>query len=157
MTTLLLQGGNPGATGSSSQSFKLTGDSMAGVYTVLSKTITDNTSVHLGFVQGFRQLGLGFPNKEYSQLLPLLTPKLAGVMDQPSQMFYTGWNTRLLGTNWKFEIMKPFPMGENPILFNTQIDGLFAFNLAYERWDHGYSLLGYFNFRFTIIPQPPEY
>jgi hypothetical protein len=87
-----------------------------------------------------------------------LTPKLSDVLgESPSSIFYTGFNTRLLGTNWKFEVWKPFPMNENPILFNSQVDGLFAFNLAYERWDSGFALLGYFNFRFTIIPVPPDY
>jgi hypothetical protein len=48
-------------------------------------------------------------------------------------------------------------MDENPILFDSQIDGLFAFNLGYEHWDHGYAVLGYFNFRFTILPTTPDY
>jgi hypothetical protein len=48
-------------------------------------------------------------------------------------------------------------MIENPVLLDSQIDGLFAFNLGYERWDNGYAVLGYFNFRFTIIPVPPDY
>ena len=164
LMTLLLNGGNPGATGSASQNFQLTGNSMGGVYTVLSHSISKNTAVHFGFVEGFRDafntIGIGdyAPNLNYSDLLPLLTGKLANLRgESPSSMFYTGWNTRFLGTNWKFEIWKPFPMDENPVLFNTQIDGLFAFNLAYERWSEGYALLGYFNFRFTIIPVTPPY
>jgi hypothetical protein len=166
LLTLLLSGGNPGETGSSSQNFQLTGNSMGGVYTVMSVPIATNNAVHFGLVYGFEDffnsIGLnGFaPTLDYGDLLPLLSDKLptdpSGIGAPPS-MFYTGWNTRFLGTNWKFEIWKPFPMYENPILLNTQVDGLFAFNLAYMRWDEGYSILGYFNFRFTILPSAPAY
>jgi hypothetical protein len=73
-------------------------------------------------------------------------------------MGYLGFNTRFLGRNWKFELMKPFPMSENPMLLNTQVDGLpLAFNLGYERWDHGFSLIGYVNFRIPLLPSAPEY
>jgi len=165
LTTLLLSGGNPGATGSASQNFQLTGNSMGGVYTVMSIPIEPDNAVHFGFVYGFRDafnsIGIGnfAPTLNYSDLLPQLTSKLPTDPNTPNppNLFYTGWNTRFLGANWKFEIWKPFPMYDDPILFNTQIDGLFAFNLAYERWTEGYALLGYFNFRFTIIPEAPAY
>jgi hypothetical protein len=46
----------------------------------------------------------------------------------------------------------------HPILFNTQIDGLpLAFNLGYERWDTGYAVLGYVNFRIPLLPSDPSY
>jgi hypothetical protein len=164
MLSMLVEGGNPGATGSTGQSFKLAGSSIGAAYTVLSKSVFPDTAVHFGFLYGFnqafQQIGIGdfAPHRNYSELLPLFTQKLSAVKgESPPYLFYTGFNTRLLGTNWKFEVWKPFPMSENPILLNTQIDGLFAFNLAYERWDHGFSVLGYFNFRFTIIPQAPDY
>jgi hypothetical protein len=165
LSTLLLSGGNPGETGSASQNFQLTGNSMGGVYTVMSIPIETNNAVHFGYVFGFRDafnsIGIGgfAPTLNYSDLLPQLTDKLPSGNGEPNppNLFYTGWNTRFLGTNWKFEIWKPFPMYDNPILLNTQVDGLFAFNLAYERWDEGYALLGYFNFRFTIVPEAPAY
>ncbi len=164
LMTLLLNGGNPGATGGASQNFQLTGNSMGGIYTVLSQSIAKNTAVHFGYVFGFRDafksIGLGSfaPNLNYSDFLPLLTNNPQDLEGgSPPSLFYTGWDWRLLGTNWKFEIWKPFPMPQNPVLLNTQIDGLFAFNLAYERWQSGYALLGYFNFRFTIIPNTPAY
>ena len=170
LMTLLLSGGNPGETGSNSQNFQLTGNSMGGVYTVMSIPIETNNAVHFGFVYGFQNafnsIGLnGFaPTLNYGDLLPQLTTKYPTDPNNnnnpypgPPNLFYTGWNTRFLGTNWKFEIWKPFPMYDDPILFNSQIDGLFAFNLAYERWTEGYALLGYFNFRFTIIPEAPAY
>jgi hypothetical protein len=167
LSTLLLSGGNPGATGTGNNSFTLTGGTLGGVYTVMSEYIAKDTAVHFGLVQGFSDLfdsmGIGqlAPNMNYGDLLPQLNSKLSASYPSTSRtterMFYTGWNWRLLGTNWKFEILKPFPESENPILFNSQIDGLFAFNLGYEKWDHGYAVLGYFNFRFTIIPAPPPY
>ena len=95
----------------------------------------------------------------YAGLLPLFTTKLGNsiVNPIPPSLFYTGFNTKMLGTNWKFEIWKPFPMDQNPVMFDSQIDGLFAFNLGYLRWDSGYAVMGYFNFRFTIIPVTPAY
>jgi hypothetical protein len=164
LLTELLNGGNPGATGSGTNSFQLTGNSMGGVYTVMSKSIDRDSAVHLGYIYGFNQafrnIGLRdfAPSETYSQLVPLTSLKLSGIQNEaPPNIFYMGYNTRLLGTNWKFEIWKPFPMDENPVILDSQIDGLFAFNLGYERWDHGYAVLGYFNFRFTIIPVAPEY
>ncbi len=169
LMTLLLSGGNPGETGSASQNFQLTGNSMGGVYTVLSVPLTTNNAVHFGIVHGFQNeinsIGLqGFaPTLNYGDLFAQLSGNFANelstanVTAAPPDMFYTGWNTRFLGTNWKFEIWKPFPMYDNPVLLNTQVDGLFAFNLAYMRWDEGFSLLGYFDFRFTIVPEAPAY
>ena len=170
LLSMLLNGGNPGAAtatnapSSSSNSFQLTGSTVGGVYTVMSKTIARNSAIHFGYIYGFNQpmrdIGLGdfAPSMTYSQMLPLTTLKLADIaLESPPNIFYTGYNTRFLGTNWKFEVWKPFPMDENPVLFDSQIDGLFAFNLGYERWDHGYAVLGYFNFRFTIIPVTPAY
>ena len=157
-------GSNPGATGSGGNNFTLTGNSVGGVYTVMSKSISPGTAVHFGYIYGFGQAtqdhegGFG-PSMTYSQLIPLTTtsPTLSNVQNSPPNIFYTGFNTRLLGTNWKFEIWKPFPMDENPVLLDSQIDGLFAFNLGYEKWNDGYAVLGYFNFRFTIIPVSPDY
>ncbi len=172
LLSMLLNGGNPGAStaansssaSSGSNSFQLTGSTVGGIYTVMSKSVDKGSAVHFGYIYGFNQamqsIGLGdfAPSMNYSQLLPLTTLKLADIAgEDPPNIFYTGYNTRLLGTNWKFEIWKPFPMDENPVLFDSQIDGLFAFNLGYERWDHGYAILGYFNFRFTIIPVSPDY
>jgi hypothetical protein len=168
--TLLLSGGNPGETGSAGQNFQLTGSNIGGFYTVLSVPVATNNAVHFGFVEGFQGAfnSIGIPSGNYGDLLPDLSSNLYNDLVNPNNnppapdpappnLFYTGWNTRMLGTNWKFEILKPFPMPENPILLNSQIDGLFAFNLAYMRWDQGYSLLGYFNFRFTIVPEAPAY
>lgn len=166
LLSMLLNGGSPNANGSSSSnSFTLTGTSVGGVYTVMSKSVSPTSAVHFGYIYGFNQLfnNLGIPDlapsMNYSQLIPLTTssPTLSNVSNAPPNIFYTGFNTRLLGTNWKFEVWKPFPMDQNPVLLDSQIDGLFAFNLGYVRWDSGYAVLGYFNFRFTIIPVPPPY
>jgi hypothetical protein len=144
------------ATGNSAQSFQVAGNSAAGIYTVASKTVFPGTSVHMGYIYGLKDIGLVSNN--YSQLLPLFTPKLTNVTDAPPSIFYTGFSTYFLGRYWKFEIWKPFPMTENPVLLNTQIEGLpLAFNLAYERWDQGYAVLGFINFPFTLIPQTPSY
>ncbi len=160
----LLNGGTPSSSGSAgSDSFTLTGNSVGGVYTVMSKSIARGSAVHFGYIYGFGQamqsIGLGDfgPSMTYSQLIPLTTSKLSDIAVDPPNIFYTGFNTRFLDTNWKFEIWKPFPMYENPVLLDSQIDGLFAFNLGYEKWDHGFAVLGYFNFRFTIIPVTPSY
>ncbi len=165
LLSMLLNGGTPSSSGSAgSNTFTLTGSSMGGVYTVMSKSVSRTSAVHFGYIYGFGQAtsnndwGLG-PSMTYSQLIPLTTtsPTLSNVQNSPPNIFYTGFNTRLLGTNMKFEIWKPFPMEYNPVMLDSQIDGLFAFNLGYERWDSGYAVLGYFNFRFTIIPVPPPY
>ncbi|HEY5040260.1 MAG TPA: hypothetical protein VIJ93_14435, partial [bacterium] len=149
------------STGTGGQSFQVAGNSAGGVYTVVSKTVFPGTAVHMGYIYGLKDIGLVSNN--YSQLLPLFTPKLMNpnginVTDAPPSIFYTGFSTYFLGRYWKFEIWKPFPMTENPVLLNAQIDGLpLAFNLAYERWDQGYALLGYINFPFTLLPQTPAY
>jgi hypothetical protein len=168
MLSMLLNGGGGsnanGGAGQGSTSFQLTGRSVGGVYTVLSKSLEPQSAIHFGYVYGFtglfHDMGIGDfgPSMGYSDLIPLTTSKLSSVSgDSAPSIFYTGFNTRLLGTNWKFEIWKPFPMEQDPILFDSQIDGLFAFNLGYERWNSGYAVLGYFNFRFTIVPVPPDY
>ncbi|HXL73824.1 MAG TPA: hypothetical protein VN963_09380, partial [bacterium] len=63
-----------------------------------------------------------------------------------------------------FEIWKPFSTDtnysyeSNPVLFNTLIDGLpMAFNLGYERWDTGFAVLGYINFRLPLLPAESNY
>ncbi|HVZ81193.1 MAG TPA: hypothetical protein VHE12_10435 [bacterium] len=168
MLSELLNGGGGANTntnaGQGSTSFQLTGNSVGGIYTVLSKTLEPQSAVHFGYVFGFNRafqdLGIGDfgPSMSYSQLIPLTTTKLSTITDADTpNILYTGFNARFLGTNWKFELWKPFPMAEDPILLDSQIDGLFAFNLGYERWNSGYAVLGYFNFRFTIIPVPPDY
>ena len=166
LMSMLLNGGTPDSSGSAgSNSFTLTGSSMGGIYTVMSKSVSRTSAVHFGYIYGFGQAdqkthdwGFG-PSMTYSQLIPLTTtsPTLSNVQNPPPNIFYTGFNTRMLGTNVKFEVWKPFPMDENPVLLDSQIDGLFAFNLGYERWDSGFAVLGYFNFRFTIIPVTPSY
>lgn len=169
MLSMLLNGGSPSATGSAGGtagggSFTLTGSTVGGVYTVMSESVGKGSAVHFGYVYGFNQVfqSIGLPDfgpgMTYSQLVPLITPNLQDTQNAgPPNIFYTGFNTRILGTNWKFEVWKPFPMVENPVLLDSQIDGLFAFNLGYERWDNGFAVLGYFNFRFTIIPTAPAY
>jgi hypothetical protein len=148
---------------SGSQSFQVAGNVMGGIYGVMSKTIAKDTAVHLGYIYGLRDfdqsLGLGFFTMNYSQLMPLLNSKLQPVQSQtPAHVLYAGFNTRLLDRDWKFEVLKPFPMAENPILLNARVDGLpLSFNLSYEKWDHGYAVLGYVNFKVTILPQMPAY
>jgi hypothetical protein len=158
-----LGSGNSSTGASGNQSFNVSGNIMGAVYGVVSKTIFPQTAVHFGYIQGLREasdsLGLGIVSMNYSDLLSLLTPKLQEVMGQSSPgIFYTGFSTRFWNRNWKFEIWKPFSLAQNPVLFNAQVDGLpLAFNLGYERWDNGYALLGYVNFRFTLVPVPPAY
>ena len=156
-----LNAGNSSTGTSGTQNFEVAGNVMGGVYTVMSKTVAPNTAVHMGYIYGLKQLdshALGIISMNYSQLLPLLTTKLQNVTDDPPGVFYTGFNTRFWGRNWKFEVWKPIGMAENPILFNSQIEGLpLAFNLGYEKWDQGWAVLGYVNIKFTILPQPPDY
>ncbi len=164
-----LGSGNSSTGTSGTQSFQVAGNVMGAVYGVLSKTVAKDTAVHAGYIYGLKEadkaVGLGFITYNYSELLPLLTTKLQGIQgESPASIFYTGFSTRFWGRNWRFEIWKPFPMDQNPILLNTQIDGLpLAFNLGYERWDPwlnypgGWALLGYVNIKFTIVPQPPAY
>ena|GEM_PF-1243986 len=156
-----LASGNSTTGASGTQSFQVAGNVMGGVYTVMSKTVAPNTAVHMGYIYGLKQAdshALGIISMNYSQLLPLLTTKLQNVTDDPPGVFYTGFNTRFWGRNWKFEVWKPIGMAENPVLFNSQIEGLpLAFNLGYEKWDQGWAVLGYVNIKFTIVPQPPAY
>lgn len=163
MLSLLAQLGQVNsATGTSgSQSFEA-GNLMASVYTVASKTVAKDFSVHAGYLYGlkglFDQLSPGIIKFNHSKLLYLTTPKLKGFTDDAASVFYTGVSARFLDRNWKFEIWKPFPMAENPVLLNTRIEGLpMAFNLGYERWDHGFAVLGYVSFRFTLLPQTPAF
>jgi hypothetical protein len=156
-------GGNSNTgTAGSSTGFNA-GSTMGGVYTVMSKMIARNTAVHMGYIYGLQgfsnSLGSSFITYNYSALLPFLTSHLSTIQgESPPNVFYAGFNTRFLDRNWKFEVWKPFPMDEHPILFNTQIDGLpLAFNLGYERWDQGFAVLGYVNIQITIFPQTPSY
>jgi len=166
MDTLLLEGSAPGATADSGQSFKFTASSMGSVYTTVSKSVAENMSVHVGYMRGnirdaLGQLGSTFrkisPNRNHSELLGLLSDDLTDIRyESAPNIVYTGFDVRFLGTFWRFELWKPFPLSKNPILVNTKIDRLFSFNLAYEKWQGGYAVLGYFNFRFTILPSAPK-
>ena len=135
------------------------------VGTAVSKTVGKNAHVHLGYMRG----GLsgsshktGFlshilPNGNHADLLPLFAQGLASIQNESApNILYVGWDFKFLGTAWRFEVLKPFPLSKHPVLLNTKIDKLLSFNLAYERWQGGYALLGYFNFRFTIIPSEPK-
>lgn len=165
MNTLLLQGSAPGATATGG-SFKFTASSMGGVYAALSKSVARDTSVHLGYMRGNLRDLLGklgstvrriSPNRNHSELLTLMTEDLADVRNESApNIVYTGFDTRFLGTFWRFELWKPFPLSKEPLLVNAKVDRLFSFNLAYEKWQGGHALLGYFNFRFTIIPSAPR-
>ena len=162
---LLISGGQPNSAGQSSTSFELSGTSIGGLYTVASKRLDSNSAIHAGFVLGgLRQdlngIGLGgfAPSMSYGALLPQFTGKLSDDLGQVAPyLFYTGFDAKMLGTTFRFEFWKPFPLDHNPVLLNSKVDGLFAFNLAYEKWDEGYAVLGYFSFRFTIIPPAPAY
>jgi hypothetical protein len=171
LSLLISGGGNDSTAGSSGQSpgqntssFQLSGTTMGGFYTVASKRLDKDSAIHTGLVVGlhqpFSKIGIGSfaPYLDYGDLLPMFTAKLSDDIGSPAEyLFYTGFNTKMLGTNVRFELWKPFPQNHNPILLNSKIDGLFAFNLAYEKWDEGYAVLGYFSFRFTIIPAPADY
>jgi hypothetical protein len=137
---------------------------VGGIYTVISKKISKNTAVHFGYIYGLsRSSGTGI--LDYGSILPLFAPGLTHPnIEYPNNLFYAGFNTRFWDRNWKFEIWKPFstdsnsPYESNPILFNTLIDGLpMAFNLGYERWDTGFAVLGYINFRLPIFPSESDY
>lgn len=163
--TLLLQGGNPGATGSSTGTLKFTTQSLGSVYTAVSKTVGKNAHVHLGYMRGDLAgtahkkgfLSHVLPNGNHADLLPLFAQGLASIQNESApNILYVGWDFKFLGTAWRFEVLKPFPLSKHPVLINTKIDKLLSFNLAYERWQGGYALLGYFNFRFTIIPSEPK-
>jgi len=164
MDTILLQGTSGNS--SSTQSFKFTASSMGSVYTTLSKRVAKNSAVHLGYMRGnirdvVGKLGSPFrrisPNRNHSELLGLLSDNLEDIRGESApNIVFTGWETKFLGTMWRFELWKPFPLSRSPLLLNTKIDRLFSFNLAYEKWQGGYAILGYFNFRFTIFPTPPK-
>ncbi len=106
--------GNSGAA-SSDQSFEVSGNTMGGVYAVLSKTILNKTAVHMGYLYSLRKTGL--VSLDYSQLLPFLDTHLQddltndGASSTPG-IFYTGFNTYFWGRNWKFEIWKPIGMDQ---------------------------------------------
>jgi hypothetical protein len=153
--------GNSSTGTSGTQTFEVSGNSMGGVYTVLSKYVFSKTAVHFGYLYGLKESGLVSLN--YAQLLPFLNSGLLNIQNAdlkspPAGIFYTGFNSYFWGRNWKFEVWKPFPMDQNPVLFDTQIEGLpLAFNLGYERWDSGFALLGYVNIPITLSPTTPIY
>jgi hypothetical protein len=163
--TLLLQGGSPGATGTSTGSLKFTAQALGSIYTVASKRIGRDTAVHLGIMRG-NLAGIGGGSKFVKRILPtgnfsnLMLQFASGLYDERGEsapnIVYTGFNFKWLGTPWRFEFIKPFPLSKHPFLIDSKIDRLFAFNLSYEHWDGGYALLGYFNFRFTILPTTPK-
>lgn len=161
LNTLLLEGGSPGATAQGGQSLKFTASSLGSLYAVAGKSLGSGSSVHVGYLRGNLRDpfgGAGFlhkalPNRNHSELLPLLSEDLADVRgDSAPNLIFTGFGTPFLGTVWRFEAWKPFPLARSPVLLNTKVERLFSFHLAYGRWDGGWSLLGYFNFRFTIVP-----
>jgi hypothetical protein len=135
---------------------------IGGVYTVISKSIAKDTAVHFGYIYGLEDLGQGFFSANYASLLPYFGPGLlppsGDLPEGPDSLFYVGFNSRFLDRNWKFEIWKPYPMDHSPILLNTLIDGLpMAFNIGYERWDTGFAILGYVNFRIPLLPSDSAY
>ncbi len=162
-------GGTSGSAVTTSQAIPVAGSVIAGVYTVVSKKISKVTAVHFGYIYGLEGLtnsmGVSIFGQNYSSLLPYFAPGLAPEIGEgPDNLCYVGFNTRFLDRNWKFEIWKPFSTSssehwdKNPILFNTLIDGLpMAFNLGYERWDSGFAILGYINFRIPLLPANPDY
>jgi hypothetical protein len=153
--------GSSSTANSGDQSFEVSGNTMGGVYTVMSKTVFNKTAVHAGYLYSLRKTGL--VSLDYSELLPFLDTNLQndigndGASSTPG-IFYTGFNTYFWGRNWKFEIWKPIGLDKSPILFNTQIDGLpLAFNLGYMRWETGFAMLGYVNVPITLVPNTPAY
>jgi hypothetical protein len=165
MDTLLLQGGSPGATGTSTGSLKFTAQALGSIYTVASKRLSKDTAAHIGIMRG-NLAGIGGGSKFVKRILPtgnfsnLMLQFASGLADERGEsapnIVYTGFNFKWLGTPWRFEFIKPFPLTKHPFLIDSKIDRLFAFNLSYEHWDGGYALLGYFNFRFTILPTTPK-
>ena len=156
--------------GSSSSAVSTTGavqvvpSLVGGIYTVISKKLSRDTAVHFGYIYGLSgSSGTGI--LDYGSILPLFAPGLAQPnFEYPNNLFYVGFNTRFWDRNWKFEIWKPFSTDtnysyeSNPVLFNTLIDGLpMAFNLGYERWDTGFAVLGYINFRLPLLPAESNY
>jgi hypothetical protein len=164
MTSFLAQvGTTSSAATTTTQAFQVAGNVIGGVYTVVSKTVFKDTAVHFGYILGLEGLTGGFFGTDYSALLPYFGPGLdnsngGSLGEGPDSLYYMGFNTRFLDRNWKFEIWKPYPMDHSPILFNTLIDGLpLAFNIGYERWDTGYAVLGYVNFRIPLLPADSDY
>jgi hypothetical protein len=176
MLSLLAQVGTTGSSiNTTNQTFQVAGNELGGFYTVMSKMVAKDTAVHFGYIYGLRYLTGQLFNEDYSGLLPYLGPGLINYIGQgPPDLFYVGFSTHFWGRNWKFEIWKPDPANVNPyifyngtvgkyqqtdpVLFNTQIDGLpMAFNLGYERWETGYALLGYVNFRIPLLPVDAPY
>jgi hypothetical protein len=164
MDTMLLQGGNPTSSGTSGGSLKFTAKALGSIYTVASKRVGKDTAVHLGIMRG-DLAGIGGGNKiahrflptgNFSDLMVQFADGLSDIRGSAPNILYTGFNFRFIGTPWRFEFIKPFPMSKHPFLIDSKIDRLFAFNLSYEHWDGGYALLGYFNFRFTILPMTPK-
>lgn len=165
MDTMLLQGGNPSSSGTSSSTLKFTAKALGSVYTVASKMVGTDTAVHLGVMRGdLASIGGSskivhhiLPTGNFSDLMVQFADGLADIRGESApNILYTGFNFKFLGTPWRFEIVKPFPLSKHPYLIDSKIDRLFAFNLSYEHWDGGYTLLGYFNFRFTILPLTPK-
>jgi len=165
MDTLMLEGGNATASGNSSGSLKFTAKALGGVYLVASKHVADRSAVHVGYMRG-NLADIGGGGKVFKRFLPtgnfsdLMTQFAVGLEDVRGEsapnILFTGYDFRWLGTTWRFEFVKPFPLSKHPFLINSKIDRLFAFNLSYEHWDHGYALLGNFSFRFTILPTTPK-
>jgi hypothetical protein len=156
--------GSSGAAVSTTSAIQVVPSIVGGIYTVISKKLSKNTAVHFGYIYGLHNL-LGGSVLNYGSILPLFAPGLAQAnYEYPTHLFYAGFNTRFWDRNWKFEIWKPFstdpnnPYESNPVLFNTLIDGLpMAFNIGYERWDTGFAVLGYINFRLPILPAESDY
>ncbi len=93
-------GSGNSSSGSSDQSFQVSGNTMGGVYTVLSKTISYKTAVHMGYIYGLEKTGLVSLN--YSQLLPFLDTNLQTTITNdgastPPSIFYTGFQQLFLG------------------------------------------------------------
>lgn len=165
LNTLLLEGSSPGATGSGGQGLRFTASSLGSLYLALGKSLSETARVHAGYLRGNLRDPLDgvsflrrfFPNRNHGELLALFSEDLEEIRgEKPPNIVYTGGSFKALGTDWAVEVWKPFPYTLNPILVNTKIEKLFSFNLSYSRWDGGYSLLGYFNFRFTILPPEKE-
>jgi hypothetical protein len=158
-------GGTSTGTSSSSQALQVASNVIGGLYTVMSKKVSKDTAVHLGYIYGLHDLSSQVFTMNYGSLLPFFGPGLAQAnIEYPTHLVYLGFNTRFWDRNWKFEIWKPFstdpnnPYESNPILFNTLIDGLpMAFNIGYERWDTGFAVLGYINFRVPLLPADSDF
>lgn len=164
MDTMLLEGSNPTSGGSSGGTLKFTSTALGGIYTTVSKRVSKRTALHLGYMRGNLgglvgggKLRRVFPTGNFSDLMLKFAQGLEPYRNESApNILYTGLDFRWLGTTWRFEVAKPFPLSKHPYLIDTKIDRLFAFNLAYEHWQGGYAVLGYFNFRFTIFPTTPK-